>query len=107
MTNAAANVALKMIEKRDFVKANIYCQKTMALLNHLSHGVDVYNVLRNKHSNEDMILSKIMNSDVKTALNLNTTWTNFNSRVYYSLADDFMKPVTNLGNIIINFSTLL
>lgn len=95
--NGGAELTSKLVEKGDFNKAFIYCQKTMTLLNLLSEGIDVYNVLKYVAFEEDLKLPKIMNGDVKTTLNLSTTWTNFNSKVYSSLTKDFMKPVTDLG----------
>lgn len=102
--NAAADRTLKMTEKQDFPKSSVYCQKTMNLVHQFSHNVDVYNVLKTEKLEEDTKLSKIMNNRVKTALNLTTTWTDFNPSVYYSLNNDFMKPVTDLGNTSENIS---
>lgn len=99
--NAAAEIASKMTEKGDFFKANVYCQKTMRLLYKLSYGVDVYNVLKNVKLEDETTLSIIMNDGVRTALNLSTNWTYFNFKVYDSVAEDFMRPVTDLGNFFI------
>lgn len=96
--NTAAAITSKMAEKGDYLKANAYSQKTMGLLYKLSYGVDVYNVLKSEKLGDETRLATIMNGDVKAALNLSTTWTNFNSKVYHFLGRDFMKPVAHLGS---------
>ena len=47
---------------------------------------------------DDALLEKLMNSDVKKALKLNSTWGAQSSVVFSALWEDFMKPVIDKGD---------
>lgn len=48
---------------------------------------------------EDDKLEDIMNNRVREALGLNRTWGAQSNAVFSNLRGDFMKPVTEIGNV--------
>lgn len=47
---------------------------------------------------DDAKVNKIMNGDVRKALNISRAWGTQSSWVFSALREDFMKPVTDVGN---------
>lgn len=86
------------MEKGDLLKSKINTQKAMEVISKLTYNVDFYNVLNKGQKDEDEKLTRIMDGDVKNSLNLTAKWRDFNYKVYNALSNDFMRPVTHLGN---------
>ncbi|KAL3279832.1 hypothetical protein HHI36_017337 [Cryptolaemus montrouzieri] len=94
-----------------------------AIVDKATSGVDVYNVLtkvsflgkdartsgklrRPVGEINDELIFKVMNNQVKTALGLNRSWVYESSQVFDALQIDFMKPVTDIVEKLLNETNL-
>ncbi|XP_034941925.1 retinoid-inducible serine carboxypeptidase-like [Chelonus insularis] len=55
---------------------------------------------------DDVKLADLMNGEVKKTLGLNVTWGDQQSNVFYELMEDFMRPVTNIVERLLNETSL-
>ncbi|KAJ8975562.1 hypothetical protein NQ317_000746 [Molorchus minor] len=106
------------LEAGNFVEATELWGKTERAVDVASYGVDFYNILtkikgynNNKigkshlHKpnmrDEDYEISVLMNGQVKEALNIDRQWGE-NTNVFKYLTEDFMKPVTDIVEKLLN-----
>lgn len=118
--NASAYSVKDAIEKNDFKKAWDLWSDTEAIAHKVTNGVNFYNILetavptsltRNKFGSHPLSLyhpdqlSELMNGDIKAMLRIipaNVTWGGQSKLVFESLKEDFMKPVTQIVESILN-----
>ncbi|XP_070150580.1 retinoid-inducible serine carboxypeptidase [Polyergus mexicanus] len=127
--DAAANSTKDKIEKGQWTEALVDCSYTQAIILEKTCNVDVYNILTKKKCNSSLVspqnvllfdedmyrnfvqietqtLESLMNGPVKKALGLNVTHGNQSEIVRKSLMEDFMKPVTNIVEELLNETNL-
>lgn len=105
------------IEASRWADATSWWGKTEEAVLRATANVDFYNIL-NKQSpsfvgkskirllddtNEDEKLNNLMNTKVRMALGVTSTWGTQSDAVFSKLRGDFMRPVTDVGKEYIKF----
>ncbi|KAM0736646.1 Retinoid-inducible serine carboxypeptidase [Formica fusca] len=119
--NAAANNTRDKIETGQWQAATLHCIYTRDLVLEKTYDVDIYNILKKKKWNysylspQDVLsfdevgtqlLDSLMNGPVKKTLGLNVTHGTQSGTVRDYLIDDYMKPVTNIVEQLLNETNL-
>ncbi|CAH0558961.1 unnamed protein product [Brassicogethes aeneus] len=115
-----ANDCKEALNKNSFLNATKLWSKVEYIVDMVTSGVDFYNVLRKTKKMpelsskralikdaEDEIIDSIMNTKVKNALNISRSWGSQSNKVFEYLAEDFMKPVTNIVEELLNSTDIL
>ncbi|XP_033223608.1 retinoid-inducible serine carboxypeptidase-like [Belonocnema kinseyi] len=121
----SANQTRAAVEAEEWELATELWSMTESIILNMTNNIDFYNilyktkpsynlasqVLNNRIGDdgslevstiEDLILEKLMNFGVKKALRLNSTWGEQSSEVFYALLGDFMKPVIDTVELLLN-----
>ncbi|KAF7281066.1 retinoid-inducible serine carboxypeptidase-like [Rhynchophorus ferrugineus] len=113
LTDYSQNVK-NAIELEDWGEATNSYQIYQTLIESFTLGVDFYNVLTKveayavkrpvnvKVTDPGPSITELMNGPVKEALNISGDWGIYSSLVFYSLQEDFMKPVTDVLEQLLN-----
>ncbi|XP_019877969.2 retinoid-inducible serine carboxypeptidase [Aethina tumida] len=118
----AALTTQNSLNEGKYSEATMYWTITEMRVSEVTSGVDFYNVLkkiensskRNKlflptailRDEDDAKVNKIMNGDVRKALNISRAWGTQSSWVFSALREDFMKPVTDVVEKLLNETTI-
>ncbi|CAH1115720.1 unnamed protein product [Psylliodes chrysocephalus] len=109
-----ANELKTAIDTKNLDKASNLWNSVMDLVESNTYNIDVYNILtktasysltknnRLKSQNYGDTLDNIMNNKVKSALNISQKWVNENEDIYQSLILDFLNPVTEVVEKLLN-----
>lgn len=105
----------KAVDQERWKEATRLWGYTEGVIISVAGNIDFYNILEKKHpqglvgrslpgpslmEDRDLMLSRLMNNNVKKTLGLNSTWGVQGSQVFQELKEDFMKPVINIGIFI-------
>ncbi|XP_029671006.1 retinoid-inducible serine carboxypeptidase-like [Formica exsecta] len=128
--NTAANSTKDKVEKDQWLEAFHCCLYTSSIIFEKTCDLNIYNILTRKKCNSSILssqnvlsfdgdamyrnffqdetqsLDSLMNGPVKKALGLNVTHGNQSTTVYDCLREDFMKPVTNIVEQLLNETNL-
>ncbi|KAJ3666895.1 hypothetical protein Zmor_002320 [Zophobas morio] len=114
----SAEATKKALDRGNFSEATSLWSSTEALVKLVTNNVDFYNVLSQTPSQqgksphylltaeEDEKINTLMNGVVKEALHLNHSWGFQSAFVFIYLREDFMKPVTDIVEILLNTTNI-
>ncbi|XP_044259031.1 retinoid-inducible serine carboxypeptidase-like [Tribolium madens] len=111
-----AQLTKSALDRGHFIEATQLWAETEGTIALLTENIDFYNILtkvssiwkaRNviKPATRDYLDDKIallMNTQVREALDLNVTWGDQAGAVFSALVGDFMKPVTDIVELLLN-----
>ncbi|KAK0085710.1 hypothetical protein PV325_004593 [Microctonus aethiopoides] len=119
----AALLTKKAVDAKSWHEATKYWSYTENVILQVTENIDFYNILEETRpkslrrylpgvatvdikANNDYLLDNLMNTKVKTALGLEKNWSMQSSNVFQTLSGDFMKPVTNIVERLLNETDL-
>ncbi|XP_051168677.1 retinoid-inducible serine carboxypeptidase-like [Leptopilina boulardi] len=101
----SANKTKVAVEKEEWKLAFDLWMDTEQEIINVTKSISFNNILDKSSVNESTFsndLEELMNSKVKEALKLNSTFNNQFSEVFTTLSEDFMKPTTDIVELLLN-----